>query len=33
MIGSTVLSILGGYAFGTMRFRGENVLFYGSSAA
>ena len=25
---STVLSILGGYAFGTMRFRGSKVLFY-----
>ena len=25
---STVLSILAGYAFGTMRFRGSNVLFY-----
>jgi raffinose/stachyose/melibiose transport system permease protein len=26
--GSTVLSILGGYALGTMRFRGSKVLFY-----
>ncbi len=25
---STLLSILGGYAFGTMRFRGSKVLFY-----
>lgn len=25
---STLLSILGGYAFGTMRFRGSTVLFY-----
>ena len=28
VIGSTVLSILAGYAFGTMRFRGDNWLFY-----
>jgi raffinose/stachyose/melibiose transport system permease protein len=28
VIASTVLSILGGYAFGTMRFRGSKVLFY-----
>ena len=28
VIGTTVLSILAGYAFGTMRFRGENWLFY-----
>src|SRR5436190_6660185 len=28
VIFSTVLSILGGYAFGTMRFRGSKVLFY-----
>src|SRR5713226_5014351 len=25
---ASVLSILGGYAFGTMRFRGDNLLFY-----
>jgi raffinose/stachyose/melibiose transport system permease protein len=28
VVGSTVLSILGGYALGTMRFRGSKVLFY-----
>jgi raffinose/stachyose/melibiose transport system permease protein len=26
--GSTILSILGGYALGTMRFRGSRILFY-----
>jgi raffinose/stachyose/melibiose transport system permease protein len=28
-IGSVALSVLAGYAFGTMRFWGENILFYG----
>jgi len=28
VIGSTLISILAGYAFGTMRFRGDNWLFY-----
>ena len=28
VLGTTVLSVLAGYAFGTMRFRGENWLFY-----
>jgi raffinose/stachyose/melibiose transport system permease protein len=28
VIGSTILSILAGYAFGTMRFRGQSWLFY-----
>jgi raffinose/stachyose/melibiose transport system permease protein len=28
VVASTVLSILGGYAFGTMRFRGSKVIFY-----
>jgi raffinose/stachyose/melibiose transport system permease protein len=28
VIASTILSILGGYAFGTMRFRGSKVIFY-----
>jgi raffinose/stachyose/melibiose transport system permease protein len=28
VVGSTVLSILSGYAFGTMRFRGDTWLFY-----
>ncbi len=28
-IGSVVLSVLAGYAFGTMHFWGQNVLFYG----
>lgn len=28
VIGTTVLSVLAGYAFGTMRFRGSNALFY-----
>ena len=28
VIASTVLSVLGGYAFGTMRFRGSKVIFY-----
>jgi raffinose/stachyose/melibiose transport system permease protein len=28
VVASTVLSILGGYAFGTIRFRGSKVLFY-----
>ncbi len=28
IIGATFLSILAGYAFGTMEFRGKNVLFY-----
>lgn len=29
VIGATVLSVLAGYAFGTMEFRGKNILFYG----
>jgi raffinose/stachyose/melibiose transport system permease protein len=28
VVGSTILSIIGGYAFGTMRFRGSKVIFY-----
>lgn len=28
VVGATVLSVLAGYAFGTMQFRGKNVLFY-----
>jgi raffinose/stachyose/melibiose transport system permease protein len=28
VVGSTVLSVLSGYAFGTMRFRGDTWLFY-----
>ena len=28
VIGATLLSVLAGYAFGTMEFRGKNVLFY-----
>jgi len=28
VVGSTVLSVLAGYAFGTMRFSGESMLFY-----
>ena len=28
VIGATILSVLAGYAFGTMEFRGKNVLFY-----
>lgn len=28
VVASTVISVLAGYAFGTMRFRGSNVLFY-----
>lgn len=28
VVGTTVLSVLAGYAFGTMRFRGADVLFY-----
>ncbi len=28
VIGATFLSVLAGYAFGTMEFRGKNVLFY-----
>lgn len=28
VVGTTIVSVLAGYAFGTMRFRGDGVLFY-----